>query len=195
MAPKLNSSFKMEGELRDSSGTLSALSYDVSFANKTAAFNGSSSYIKMPAEGTIATPNKFSISLSFKAVYRDATQRPRLLQLVDERGNSIEIHIENSRVVLSNWSEVERKHIAFIMTPSSPDLLKWHKVVADVDFEANTISLYVNNQLVRTVNNVALTKPDNATLILGRRERLGFAPSDYYQGEIDNLSINEPVVN
>ncbi len=195
VAPKLNSSFKMEGELKDSTGRLSATSYDVSFTNKTAAFNGTTSYIKMPAEGTIATPNKLSISLSFKAIYKDATQRPRLLQMVDEKGNSIEIHIENSRVVLSNWSEVERKHVAFIMTPSSPDLLKWHKVVADIDFEANTISLYVNNQLVKTVSNAVLTKPNNATLVLGRRERLGFAPSDYYQGEIDNLSIREPEVN
>jgi hypothetical protein len=32
-------------------------------------------------------------------------------------------------------------------------------------------------------------------VILGRRERLGFAPSDYYQGEIDNVSINEPEVH
>jgi hypothetical protein len=194
VAPKLNSSFKMEGELKDSTGRLSAVSHDVSFANKTAAFNGTSSYIKMPAEGTIATPNKLSLSLSFKATYKDATQRPRLLQMVDEQGNSIEIHIENSRVVLSNWSEVERKHVAFIMMPTSPDLLKWHKVVADIDFEANTISLYVNNQLVRTVSNESLTKLNNATEILGRRERLGFAPSDYYQGELDNVSINEPEV-
>lgn len=195
VAPKLNSSFKMDGEMKDSTGRLSATSYDVSFTNKTAAFNGATSYIKMPAEGTIATPNKLSISLAFKAIYKDVAQRPRLFQLVDEKGNSIEVHIENSRVVLSNWSEVERKHVAFIMMPSSPDLLKWHKVVADVDFEANTISLYVNDQLVKTVSNVILTKPNNATVILGRRERLGFAPSDYYQGEIDNVSIVEPEMN
>ena len=195
VAPKLDSHFKMDGGLKDSTGKLAATSVDVDFGTKTAYFNGSSSYIRIPAEGTIATPNKLSLSLSFKATYKDATQRPRLLQMVDEKGNSIEIHIENSRVVLSNWSEADRKHIAFIMTPASPDLLKWHKVLATVDFEANEISLYVDDQLVKTVNNVTLADLNNATVILGRRERLGFAPSDYYLGELDNVSINEPEAN
>ena len=194
-APKLNSLFKMDGELKDSTGRLSASSVAVVFGAKGAAFNGASSYIRIPAEGTIAVPNKLSFSLSFRANYRDVTQRPRLMQMVDEQGNSIEMHIENSRVVLSNWSEVERKHIVFIMTPTSPDLLRWHKASATIDFEANVVSLYLNDKLVRTVSNVVLTKPENVKVLLGRRERLGFDPSDYYLGELNNLSITEPEVN
>jgi len=195
VAPKLNSSFKMDGGLTDSTGTMSGASVDVVFGAKTASFNGASSYIRIPAEGAIAVPNKLSLSLSFKANYRDVTQRPRLMQMVDEKGNSIEMHIENSRVVLSNWSEVERKHVVFIMTPTSPNLLIWHKVAATIDFEANVISLYLNDKLVRTVSDVVLTKPNNAKVILGRRERLGFEPSDYYTGELDNLILSESEVN
>lgn len=195
VAPKLNSLFKMNGELKDSTGRLSAAPFDVVVGARSASFNGASSYIRIPAQGTIAVPNKLSLSLSFRANYRDVTQRPRLMQMVDEQGNSIEMHIENSRVVLSNWSEVERKHIAFIMTPTSPDLLRWHKVGAIIDFETNEISLYLNDRLVRTVNNVVLTKPNNAKVLLGRRERLGFEPSDYFTGELNNLSIIEPDAN
>jgi hypothetical protein len=193
--PKLNSYFKMDGELKDSTNRLAATSVDVVVGAKTAYFNGTSSYIRIPAEGTIATPNKLSLSLSFKATYKDVTKRPRMLQLVDDKGNSIEIFIENSRVVLANWSESDRKHMVFIQTPTSPDLLKWHKVVATMDFEANEISLYVDDTLVKTVSTETLAKLGNAKLIVGRRERLGFEPSDYFLGELDNVSINEPSAN
>jgi hypothetical protein len=93
---KLNSYFKMEGELKDSTGKLTAESIDLSFGTGKAIFNGTSSYAKIPAAGSIAIPNRLSLSLSFKATYNDALQKPRLLQLIDEEGHAIEIYIENA---------------------------------------------------------------------------------------------------
>lgn len=189
--PKMNSYFKMEGELKDSTGKLSAEVIDITFTSGRAVFNGVTSYAKIPATGTIATPNKLSLSLAFKANYKDPSLKPRMLQMIDNQGNSIEIYIENSRVVLANWSESLDKNVVKIITPSSPDLLKWHKVDAIMDFEANTMSLYVDGQLVRTATGVTLAKPGDATVILGRHEHSNVAPMDYYLGELDNVSILE----
>jgi hypothetical protein len=189
--PRLNSHFKMDGELKDSTGKLVAESIDVAFSAGTAVFNGTSSYAKIPAKGSITTPNKLSVSLSFKADYKDAALRPRLLQLIDEEGDAIEIYIENSRVALINWSQSQKKNTMKIFTPESPDLKKWHKVTATVNFETNEISLFVDGQLVKTVTGVTLAKPDNATLILGRSERLDSEPLHYYLGELDNVGIEE----
>ncbi len=188
---RLNSYFKMDGGLKDSTGRLSAEPIDLTFGAGTALFNGTSSYGKIPATGSIAVPNKLSLSLSFKATYKDAMQTPRMLQLIDQEGNAIEIYIENSRVALTNWSESQKKNTMKIFTPSSPDMKAWHKVVATMNFETNEISLYVDDKLVNTVTGKTLAKPKNATLILGRHEHLNADPTDYYQGELDNLLIEE----
>ena len=192
---RLNSYFKMDGDLKDSTGKLLAEPVDITFGAKTALFNGTSSYAKIPATGTIATPNKLSLSLSFKATYKDITLKPRLLQIVDKQDNAIEIYIENSRVVLTNWSEAQEKNLVKIITPTSPDLMKWHKVDANINFETNVVSLYVDGQLVKTVTGVTLAKPGDATLILGRHEHTNDNPMDYYHGELDNVSILETLAD
>jgi hypothetical protein len=188
---RLNSVFKMDGDLKDSTGKLSAEPIDLTFGVGTAIFNGTSSYAKIPATGNITVPNRLSLSLSFKATYNDALQKPRLLQLIDQDGHAIEIYIENSRVALANWSETQKRNTVKIFTPSSPDMKAWHKVVATMNFETNEISLYVDNQLVRTVTGTPLAKPGKATLILGRHEHPNTDPADYYMGELDNVRIEE----
>lgn len=189
--------FKMDGDASDSTGTLAGTANNVVFGATTATFNGTDAYIKIPAEGTISTPDQLTFSLFFKATY-DALQKPRLLQMNDEMGNAIEIYIENSRIHLTNWDEAQRKDIVRIMTPSAPDLARWNKVVATVDFIANTMSLYVNDQLVETVSNVTLTRIGNATIHLGLHQHPGDVAKDFYYGEMDNVgiygSIIEPAV-
>jgi hypothetical protein len=60
-----------------------------------------------------------------------------------------------------------------------------------MNFETNEISLYVDNSLVKTVTGITLAKPGKATLILGRHEHPNTDPTDYYQGEMDNVRIEE----
>ncbi|CAA9294604.1 MAG: hypothetical protein AVDCRST_MAG56-4998 [uncultured Cytophagales bacterium] len=186
--------FNMDGSASDSTGKLGIVTNDVTFSAKTAIFNGTSSFMRIPAEGTFAVPDQLSFSLFFKAVYNDATKQPRLLQMNDEKGNAVEIYIQNSRLHFSNWNQSLDKEVSKIMTPTSPDLKKWHKVVATIDFERNEMSLYLNDQLVKTVTNVTLTRPENATLILGYHQHPGDQPKDFYQGEMDNFKIHPGII-
>lgn len=186
--------FLMDGSANEATGKLAVAATDVVFGPKTAIFNGTSSFMRIPAEGTLALPDQLSFSLFFKATYNDATKTPRLLQMNDEEGNAIELYISNSRVYLSNWDQAKDREVVKIMTPSSPDLKKWHKVIITVDFARNEMSLYLNDQLVQKAGNVVLTKPQNATLILGYHQHPGEQPYDFYQGEMDNFSIHPGIL-
>lgn len=193
-ATELNAYFKMDGDLTDSTGTLTAAATDVTFNPKTAFFNGTSSYGLIPGSGTIAIPDQFSFSFFFKANYTNNLLKPRLLQLTDERGNGIDVYIENSRVLISNWDETQRRNVAEFITPTSPDMTKWHKVVATINFATSEMNLYVNDQKAQAVRTGALLKPGKTRIILGRHEHMGMQPMDYYHGELDNLRFYGSVV-
>jgi hypothetical protein len=104
------------------------------------------------------------------------------------------MYIENSRVLVTNWDETQKKNVAELTTSTSPDMTKWHKVVASFDFTANEVKLYVDDQLAQTVKPGPLTKLGKARIILGRHEHLGSHAMDYYNGELDNLRLYGSVV-
>jgi hypothetical protein len=189
-----NAYFKMDGNLNDSTNTLTGTATDITFGAKTASFNGTTSFATIPAEGTVTIPEQFSFSFFFKANYTDTRLKPRLVQLLDDKGHSIDVYIENSRVTATNWDEVQRKNLAEFVTSNSPDLTKWHKVVVAIDFKASEMNLYVDDQLAQTVRKGALIKLGKAKIILGRHEHLGAHAMDYYNGELDNLRLYESVV-
>lgn len=189
-----NAYFKMDGNLNDSTNTLTGTATDVTFGATTASFNGTSSFAHIPASGTVAIPDQFSFSFFFKANYTDPRLKPRLVQLLDEKGHSVDVYIENSRVVATHWDEVQRKNLAEFITPNAPDLTRWHKVVVTIDFKAGEMNLYVNDQLAQTVRKGALIQLGKTKIILGRHEHLGTHAMDYYQGELDNLRFYGSVV-
>jgi hypothetical protein len=191
---KLAGYFKMDGDASDSTGKVEALATDVTFGPKTAFFNGTSSFIQIPSAGSFAPADQLTLSLFFKATY-DAALEPRLLQMTDENGNAIELFIKNSRVLLTHWDEAQKKDIVRIMTPTAPNLNAWNKVVATIDFANNSMSLYVNDDLVQTVSNVTLAKLGKSTMILGRHQHLGGEPKDFYYGELDNVRIDPTIVD
>ncbi len=193
-ATQWNAYFKMDGNLSDSTNTLTGTATDVTFGAKTASFNGTSSYAVIPAEGTITTPDQFSFSFFFKANYTDTRLKPRMVQMIDEKGHTIDVYIENSRVVVTNWDETQRKNVAELTTSTSPDLTKWHKVVITFDFPANEVKLYVDDQLTEAAKKGPLTKLGKARIILGRHEHLGSHAMDYYNGELDNLRLYGSIV-
>ncbi|MBD0257884.1 MAG: hypothetical protein ICV83_19390 [Cytophagales bacterium] len=143
----------------------------------------------MPADGALTVPDQFSFSFFFKANYPDPRQKPRLLQMLDDKGNAIDVYIDNSRVVMTNWDETLRQNVAEFITTDSPDMTKWHKVVGTVDFKANEMSLYVDDQPTKTVRKTALIKLGKTKIILGRHEHVGSHAMDYYNGELDNLRL------
>jgi hypothetical protein len=114
--------------------------------------------------------------------------------MIDEKGHTIDVYIENSRLLVTNWDETQKKNVAELTTSTSPDLTKWHKVVASFDFAANEVKLYVNDQLAQTVKTGPLTKLGKSRIILGRHEHLGSHAMDYYQGELDNLRLYGSIV-
>ena len=191
---ELTAYFKMDGDLTDSTGTLTGAATNVTFSPKTALFNGTSSYGLIPASGTITIPDQFSFSFFFKANYTDNRLKPRLLQMTDERGNGIDVYIDNSRVLITNWDETQRRNVAEFITPASPDMTLWHKVVATMNFSTNEMNLYVDDQQAEAVRTGALLKPGKTRIILGRHEHMGMQPMDYYNGELDNLRFYGSVV-
>lgn len=191
---KLGGYYKMDGDVSDSTGQVEAFATYVTFGPKTAFFNGKSSFVQIPATGSFAPADQLTLSLFFNATY-DAALEPRLLQMTDENGNAVEIFIKNSRVLLTHWNEAQKNDVVRIMTPAAPNLNAWNKVVATIDFANNAMSLYVNNNLVETVNNVTLTKLGKSTVILGRHQHLGGEPKDFYYGELDNVRIEPTIVD
>jgi len=191
---QLLGSFPLDGNANDASNNVNAAATDVTFGATTATFNGTSSFIRVPANGTFTTPDQLSISLFFKATYNDPSQEPRLLQLNDETGHAIELYLRNSRLVLVNWDENKKDNVAMIMTPDAPDLTMWHKVVIAINFASKSMSLYMNDNLVQTVNNINLTKVGNSVLVLGRHQHPGTQPRDFYRGELDNVSLYERIL-
>ncbi len=188
-APSLSAYFKMDGNLTDSTGTLTSTAPNVTFGTNTALFNGTTAYASIPADGTLTIPDQFSFSFFFKANYPDPRQKPRLLQMFDDRGNAVDVYIDNSRVVMTNWDETLRRNVAEFTTTNSPDMTKWHKVVGTIDFKTNEMKLYVDDQEAQTVRKAALIKLGRTKLILGRHEHLGSHAMDYYNGELDNLRL------
>ncbi len=192
--PSLNAYFKMDGNLIDSTGTLTSTAPNVTFGTSTALFNGTSAYAWIPANGTLTVPDQFSFSFFFKANYPDPREKPRLLQMLDDKGHAIDVYIDNSRVVMTNWDEALRKNVAEFITTDSPDMTKWHKVVGTIDFKANEMKLYVDDKETKVVRKEGLTKLGSTKIILGRHEHVGSHAMDYYNGELDNLRLYGSVI-
>jgi hypothetical protein len=190
----LNGYFKMDGNLTDSTGTLTSTAPNVTFGTNTALFNGTTAYAWIPADGALTVPDQFSFSFFFKANYPDPRQKPRLLQMLDDKGHAIDVYIDNSRVVMTNWDETLRKNVAEFITTDSPDMTKWHKVVGTIDFKANEMKLYVDDRETQTVRKEALVKLGKTKIILGRHEHVGSHAMDYYNGELDNLRLYSSVI-
>jgi hypothetical protein len=193
-APSLSAYFKMDGNLTDSTGTLTSTAPNVTFGTNTALFNGTTAYAWIPADGALTIPDQFSFSFFFKANYPDPRQKPRLLQMLDDKGNAVDVYIDNSRVVMTNWDETQRRNVAEFTTTNSPDMTQWHKVVGTIDFKANEMRLYVDDQETQTVRKTTLTRLGKTKIILGRHEHVGSHAMDYYNGELDNLRLYGSVI-
>jgi hypothetical protein len=90
--------------------------------------------------------------------------------------------------------ETQRRNVAEFTTTNSPDMTKWHKVVGAIDFKANEMRLYVDDQETQMVRKTTLTRLGTTRIILGRHEHVGSHAMDYYNGELDNLRLYGSVI-